>query len=199
MVSLFNQADALAAPIAINSPWRLLEMKRVTAFICATLMVGFVGCNQAPAPTPVVDTSAADQAAIRALEDKFAAAFNAKDVNSIMALYASGDDLVVFDLVPPRQYTGWAAYKKDWEDTFAMFPGPVQCQLNDLVVTVGGDVAYGHSIQSVTLTDKKGKKVSATVRVTDGYKKVNGQWVIAHEHVSIPVEMTTMKGVPDSK
>jgi hypothetical protein len=28
---------------------------------------------------------------------------------------------------------------------------------------------------------------------------VNGQWVIAHEHVSIPVEMTTMKGVPDSK
>jgi hypothetical protein len=37
------------------------------------------------------------------------------------------------------------------------------------------------------------------VRVTDGYKKVNGQWLIAHEHVSVPVDLTTMKGIPDSK
>jgi uncharacterized protein (TIGR02246 family) len=146
-----------------------------------------------------VDTSAADQAAIRALEDKFAAAFNAKDVNAIMALYSSSDDLVVFDVVPPRQYTGWAAYKKDFEDTFAMYPGPVQFQVDDLVVTVGGDIAFGHSIQTANVTDKKGKKVTLTVRVTDGYKRVNGQWVIAHEHASIPVDLETMKGVPDSK
>jgi ketosteroid isomerase-like protein len=109
--------------------------------------MGLAGCSSAPAPAPVVDTSAADQAAIRVLEDKFGAAFNAKDVNAIMALYSSGDDLVVFDVVPPRQYTGWAAYKKDWDDTFAAYPGPVVFQLNDLVVNVGGDVAYGHSIQ----------------------------------------------------
>jgi uncharacterized protein (TIGR02246 family) len=174
-------------------------MMRVKGLLCATLAVGLAGCNSAPAPAPVVDTSAADQAAIRALEDKFAAAFNAKDVNAIMALYSSSDDLVVFDVVPPRQYTGWAAYKKDWEDTFAAYPGPVSFQVNDLEVTVGGNVAYSHSIQSGTFTDKKGKKMSLTVRVTDGYKKVNGQWVIAHEHASIPVDLATMKGIPDSK
>jgi uncharacterized protein (TIGR02246 family) len=169
------------------------------ALLCAALAAGLAGCAKAPAPAPVVDTSAADQAAIRVLEDKFAAAFNAKDADTIMALYASGDDLVVFDVAPPRQYTGWAAYKKDWDDMFAAYPGPVVFQVNDLVVTVGGDVAYSHSIQSATMTDKKGKKVSLTVRVTDGYKKVNGQWVIAHEHASIPVDMATMKGIPDSK
>jgi len=173
-------------------------MLNARALLCAAAAVICVGCAPPP-PPPAVDTSAADQAAIRVLEDKFAAAFNAKDVNGIMALYSSGDDLVVFDSVPPRQYTGWDAYKKDWEDTFAMFPGPVQFQVSDLSVTVGGDVAYSHSIQSGTLTDKAGKKVSLTVRVTDGYKKVNGQWLIAHEHVSIPVDMATMKGVPDSK
>jgi uncharacterized protein (TIGR02246 family) len=145
------------------------------------------------------DTSAADLAAIRALEDKFAAAFNAKDADAIMALYSSSDDLVVFDVVPPRQYTGWAAYKKDWEDTFAAYPGPVVFQVNDLAVTVGGNVAYSHSIQTANLTDKAGKKVSLTIRVTDGYKKVNGQWVISHEHASIPVDLATMKGVSDSK
>ena len=169
------------------------------ALLLAALAAVCVGCGSAPAPAPAVDTATQDQAAIRVLEDKFGAAFNAKDVNAIMALYSSGDDLVVFDVVPPRQYTGWAAYKKDWDDTFAAYPGPVVFQLNDLVVNVGGDVAYGHSIQSVTMTDKKGKKTSMTVRVTDGYKKVNGQWLIAHEHVSIPVDLATMKGVPDSK
>jgi uncharacterized protein (TIGR02246 family) len=173
-------------------------MMKVRALLCAALAAGLAGCGSAPAPAPV-DTSAQDQAAIRVLEDKFAAAFNARDSNAIMALYSSGDDLVVFDSVPPRQYTGWDAYKKDWDDTFAMFPGPVQFQVSDLVVTVGGDVAFSHSIQSGTFTDKKGKKVALTVRVTDGYKKVNGQWLIAHEHVSIPVDMATMKGVPESK
>ena len=174
-------------------------MMNVRALLCAALAAGLAGCASAPAPAPVVDTSAQDQAAIRMLEDKFAAAFNAKDANAIMALYSSGDDLVVFDLAPPRQYTGWAAYKKDWDDTFAAYPGPVVFQISDLAVTVGGNVGYGHSIQTVTMTDKKGKKSTMTVRVTDGYKKVNGQWLIAHEHVSIPVDMTTMKGVPDSK
>jgi len=37
------------------------------------------------------------------------------------------------------------------------------------------------------------------VRVTDGYKRVNGQWLIAHEHVAIPVDLATLKPDPDSK
>lgn len=173
-----------------------MTMRR--ALFSAALAACLAGCAPPP-PPPAVDTSAADQAAIRMLEDKFAAAFNAKDANAIMALYSSSDDLVVFDVVPPRQYTGWAAYKKDWEDTFAAFPGPVVFQVNDLSITAGGDVAYSHSIQSASMTDKKGKKTALTVRVTDGYKKVNGQWLIAHEHASIPVDLATMKGVAESK
>jgi uncharacterized protein (TIGR02246 family) len=174
-------------------------MMNMRALLCTALAAGLAGCTSAPAPAPVVDTSAQDQAAIRVLEDKFAAAFNAKDANAIMALYSSSDDLVVFDVSPPRQYTGWAAYKKDWEDIFAANPGPIVFQLDGLEVTVGGNVAYGHSIQTVKMTDKDGKKTNLIVRVTDGYKKVNGQWLIAHEHVSIPVDLATMKPIPDSK
>lgn len=160
-----------------------------TALLPMLLFVGCLGCG----PAPVADTSAQEQAAIKALEDRFVAAFNAKDVNAIMASYASGDDLVVFDAVPPRQYHGWAAYKKDWEDTFAVYPGPVDMKLADLDVAVGGDVAFSHSIQSGTYTDKEGKKFPVTVRVTDGYRKINGQWLITHEHVSVPVDFGTMK------
>jgi ketosteroid isomerase-like protein len=46
----------------------------------------------------------ADAAAdIRALENRFVAAFKAKDPDAIMKVYAPDQTLVVFDVVPPRQ------------------------------------------------------------------------------------------------
>ena len=170
-------------------------MMRLSGLLFLAFVAGCIGC----ASKPVADTSAQDQAAIQALEIKFADAFNAKDINAIMALYTPGDSLIVFDASPPRQYTGWGAYKKDWVDFFATLPGPVDFKLTDLDITVGGDVAYSHSIQHVTSTDKAGKKTELTVRVTDGYKKVNGQWLISHEHVSVPVDFVTLKPALDSK
>lgn len=81
-----------------------------------------VGCNTTPCPAPAPDTTAQDQAAIKALEDKFTAAFNAKDTSAIMALYVPDQSLIVFDAAVPLQYTGAAAYTKDWNDFWAMFP-----------------------------------------------------------------------------
>jgi len=147
-----------------------------TARLPLLLLACCVGCG----PPPVADTTAQDQAAI-------------------MALYTPGNDLIVFDATPPRQYTGWAAYKRDWETIFAAYPGPASVALSDLDITVGGDVAYGHSIQVASFTDKAGKTMSSTMRVTDGYKKANGQWLISHEHVSVPVDFSTMKPDLDSK
>jgi uncharacterized protein (TIGR02246 family) len=175
-------------------------MMKLRKLLCAALVAGCVGCATAPAPAPVVvDTSAQDKADIKALEDRFVAAFNAKDVNAVMALYVPDDSLIVFDATPPRQYSGWNAYKKDFDDFFAAFPGPAKLESTDLDITVGANVAYGHNIQHAIMTDKKGKKIEMTVRVTDGYKKVNGQWLISHEHVSVPVDLDTMKPVMNSK
>jgi uncharacterized protein (TIGR02246 family) len=167
-------------------------MKIKDLFLIACVAV-CVGCNTAPPPAPVVDTTAQDQAAIKALEDKFTAAFNAKDTKAIMALYVPDQSLIVFDASVPLQYTGGDAYTKDWNNFWLMFPGTASFTLSDLDITVGGNVAYSHSIQHVSATDKKGKKTAMTVRVTDGYKKVNGQWLISHEHVSVPVNFMTMK------
>jgi hypothetical protein len=33
--------------------------------------------------------------------------------------------------------------------------------------------------------------------VTVGFEKRNGQWLVIHDHVSMPIEMETMKGVPE--
>src|SRR5262249_9585406 len=101
--------------------------------------------------------------------------------------------LVVFDATPPRQYTGAQAYRKDFEDFFAAFPGAFSDKMSDLDVTIGGEVAYGHNIQHVVSTDKNGKMLTANLRVTDGYQRIN------HEHFSLPVDLATMKPVLESQ
>jgi len=142
----------------------------------------------------------ADAAAdIRALEDRFVAAFNAKDVDAIMKVYAPDQTLVVFDVVPPRQYVGAAAYRKDWQAFLGSFDGPITVELTDLDVVADRNLAYSHSIQRVAGTDKHGKKLDLTVRVTDVYKKARGRWHIIHEHVSVPVDLETDKPDLSSK
>jgi uncharacterized protein (TIGR02246 family) len=134
-----------------------------------------------------------DAAAVRALEARFTAAFNAKDVDAIMKVYAP--DVFVFDVVPPRQYVGAAAYRKDWEELMSGFKGPLKFELTDLAVDVDGPVAWSHSIQRVTGTDPTGKPSDMTIRVTDVYRKTPAGWRIVQEHVSVPVDLET--GKPD--
>jgi uncharacterized protein (TIGR02246 family) len=146
------------------------------------------------------DTKSKDEGEIRALEQHFAAAFKIKDVNAIMAGYVPDESLFVFDVIPPRQYVGAKAYRKDWEDFFASFPGPVETfEINDLRVITDGQLGFSHSIQRAVFTDKDGKKVDITFRLTDVYRKVNGKWLIVHEHVSVPVDLATGKADLSSK
>ena len=135
------------------------------------------------------------RADIRALDERFVAAFKAKDLDGIMKVYAPDQTLVVFDVVPPRQYVGAAAYRKDWQTFLDSFDGPITVELTDLDVGADRNLAYSHSIQRVAGTDKQGKKLDLTVRVTDVYKKIRGRWLIVHEHVSVPVDLDA--GKPD--
>jgi uncharacterized protein (TIGR02246 family) len=134
-----------------------------------------------------------DEAKIRALESRYAAAVTAGDVNAIMQVYAPGDTLFVFDVIPPRQYVGATAYRKDWESFIGLFNGPVKFDISDLQITTAGALAYSHSIQHVVGTNKKSEQIDLTVRVTDVYRKINGNWLIVHEHVSVPVDLDTNK------
>jgi uncharacterized protein (TIGR02246 family) len=144
---------------------------------------------------PATAQPAKDEAKIRALEAQFAAAFNAKDADAIMKVYLPDESLLVFDVVPPRQYVGAKAYHKDWQDFFASIKGPLKFEISDLKVTAAGGLGYGHSIQRVNGTDAKGQPIDLTVRVTDVYRKIKGNWLIVHEHVSVPVDLDT--GKPD--
>ena len=140
-----------------------------------------------------------DRAEIRALEERFVAAMKAKDLDAIMKVYAPGQTLFVFDVIPPRQYVRAAAYRKDWQTFLDSFEGPITVELTDLDVAADRNLAFSHSIQRVAGTDKQGKKLDLTVRVTDVYKKARGRWLIIHEHVSVPVDLDSDKPDLNSK
>lgn len=132
-----------------------------------------------------------DEAQIRALEDRFAAAFKAKDVDKIMAIYEHSQSLIAFDVVPRSEFAGWDAYRKDWQDFFAAI-GPVQSfAVKDLTIHSDGRLAYGYSFQHYVAESKAGKPIDLTVRVTDVYKNTGGRWLIVQEHVSLPVDLRT--------
>jgi ketosteroid isomerase-like protein len=155
------------------------------------LVAASPGFAQAHSAKATSSSASSDRAAIETLESNYVDAFNRRDVNGIMANYARGKALFVFDAVPPREYPSWDDYKRDWEGLFAAFPGPASDKMSELVVTVVGPVAYAHHIEDTTFTQKDGTKKEAVVRVTDVFRKMNNKWLIVQEHVSFPVDITT--------
>jgi uncharacterized protein (TIGR02246 family) len=143
--------------------------------------------------------SESDVAEIKALEANVASSASAKDPDAIMKNYVPDETLVVFDVIPPRQYVGAESYKKDWQGFLGSFNGPVTFENSDMQVVADGKLAYAHYIQHVAGTGKDGKPVDMTVRVTDVLRKLKGKWLIVHEHVSVPVDIASGKADMMSK
>jgi uncharacterized protein (TIGR02246 family) len=151
------------------------------ALVMSSLISGLVGTA----------ARADDQAEIKGLEERLAAAISAKDLDRIMSFYAP--DIFVFDVIPPRQYVGAEAYRKDFEGFLANFPGAVKFEVSDLAITADGKLGFAHYIVHMSATDKDGKPAEYNFRLTDCLRKVKGKWLIVHEHTSFPVDMATGK------
>ncbi len=72
-------------------------------------------------------------------------------------------------------------------------------EMSDVFIEGDKRYAYGHNIQHMTCTASGGQKLDVTFRVTDAYKKIDGKWLIVHEHVSVPVDLETGKPDMNSK
>ena len=127
------------------------------------------------------------EAEIRQLIDNWAAALRAKDSNALMSHYTP--DILVFDLAPPLQYAGIDAYRKNFEEWFPSFEGPIGYEIRDLSITTGDDAAFSHSLNRISGTRTSGEQTDVWVRATVGFRKVDGKWRIAHEHASVPFYM----------
>jgi len=140
-------------------------------------------------------TAADSKAQITDLEHKCA---SATTVDELMGCYESSDDLVVYDVGTPREFDGVKAVRGDFQNFFDNIKNP-KVEFVALHVVTDGKMGLANSIQHFTGTDKSGKAVDMTFRVTDVWRKIAGKWKIIHTHVSFPVDMASGKADMESK
>jgi ketosteroid isomerase-like protein len=127
------------------------------------------------------------QAEVSELIEDWAKTLRAKHVESAMAHYAP--DILTFDLAPPLQYVGANAIRRSLADWFPTFVGPLGYEIRGLNIAASGDVAFSTSLNRITGARTSGEETDVWVRMTLGCKKINGTWMIAHEHASVPFHM----------
>jgi ketosteroid isomerase-like protein len=127
------------------------------------------------------------EAQIRQLIDGWAKAIHEKYVDGVMSGYAQ--DVVAFDIATSLRYLGADEYRKNWDEWFPTWQGPINLKMSDLCITAGEDLAFSHSLNRISGTRTNGEETDVWMRWTACFRKINGNWLITHEHVSVPLYM----------
>jgi len=125
-----------------------------------------------------------DEAVIRELVENWARAVRAKDLDGILANHST--EMLMFDVPPPVQSRGIEAYRKTWDLFFSWADDPVVFDIKDIDITAGTDVAFVAALMRCAGTEKNGERIELEFRLTIGLRKIGGQWMVLHEHHSIP-------------
>ncbi len=125
-----------------------------------------------------------DEAAIRELVENWARAVRAKDLDRILAHHSA--DMLMFDVPPPVESKGIEAYKKTWDLFFSWSDDPVVFDIKNMDIVAGTDVAFVAALMRCAGTEKNGERIELEFRLTIGLRKIGGQWMVLHEHHSIP-------------
>jgi uncharacterized protein (TIGR02246 family) len=136
-----------------------------------------------------------DEADIRRRIDDGVQAIRAMDLEGVMALYAP--DIVSFDIQPPLRHVGAEAKRKNWVDVFTTYQPPLDYEIRDLTLAMGDDVAFACSLNRIGGTLRNGRRNDAWVRWTACFQKVDGAWLIAHDHVSAPLDFASGRALLD--
>ena len=120
---------------------------------------------------------------IRRLIEDWAAAVRTRDTEKILAYHAA--DFVLFDVPPPFQSVGLEAYESTWE-TFYRYTKPGVFNFHELKIVASDEVAFAiATMWCEDNADGKGYQ-HLDFRLTIGLQKIGGEWLIVHEHHSIP-------------
>jgi ketosteroid isomerase-like protein len=103
-----------------------------------------------------------------------------------MGLANHSSDVLMFDVPPPLQSKGIEAYKKTWDLFFSWSHDPVVFDFTTMSITAGSDVAFVTALMRCTGTEANRERIELEFRLTIGLRKVGSQWLITHEHHSIP-------------
>jgi uncharacterized protein (TIGR02246 family) len=141
--------------------------------------------------TGTVSSKTTDEAQIRKLIADREKAVRTKDVNTAISNLAP--DILSFDVVDPLQHIGSDASKKRAEQWFSSFQDPIGYEIRDLRITAGDNVAFSHGLSHVSATRTQGGQLDMWWRTTVCFRKIDGKWMVTHEHNSVPFDVESGK------
>jgi uncharacterized protein (TIGR02246 family) len=125
-----------------------------------------------------------DEVAVRDLIEAWADSVRRKDYDGILENHAA--DFVMFDVPLPFKSVGIDAYRKTWDVFFSWSSDPVRFEIQEMDVTAGADVAFAFASMRCEGPNSDGKSEALDFRLTIALRKIDGRWMIAHEHHSVP-------------
>lgn len=110
------------------------------------------------------------------------------DLEALRGIYAA--DIVTFDVQQPLRRVGLEGKLQNWVEAFAAFQPPLEYELRDVTITVGGDLAFAHGLGRLSGTLKNGERAGGFwVRFTGCLRRIDGTWLIVHDHGSVPLDL----------
>jgi ketosteroid isomerase-like protein len=139
--------------------------------------------------------ASAEEADIRRRLDTLVSAVRSMDLESLKPMYAP--DIVSFDIEPPLRHLGAEAKWRNWTKVFTIYQRPLGYEIRDLTITVSDDVAFAHTLARISGTLKNGSRRDYWVRWTSCLRKIDGNWLIAHDQISVPVDFASGRALLD--
>ncbi|AKT43768.1 YybH family protein [Chondromyces crocatus] len=124
---------------------------------------------------------------IRSLLDDWVKAIHVKDLERVLSRCSPG--MVSFDVTPSYKHVGLDRAREFIHELFVSFDGDLAYEIRDLDVTAGSEVAFCHGLHRLEGKKRGGGQSEMWFRSTLCFRKVEGHWLITHEHVSIPGEI----------
>lgn len=121
----------------------------------------------------------------KALMSKILAAWNTGDPAKAAPFYDKTPTNVYFDFAP-LQYKGWNEYDAGVKQAMATFQSLKFTLHDDAKVHRAGNTAWGTATWSGQGKLKNGNGVSLEGRWTCIWEKKGANWLIVHEHFSVP-------------
>lgn len=121
---------------------------------------------------------------IRKVVENWANSVREKDFEGILRNHSA--EILMFDVPPPLYSKGIAAYQGSWDLFFAASPDAPVFDICQLDITAGEDVAFVAALMRCVVLERGKEPSDLDFRLTIGLRKVNGHWLVTHEHHSIP-------------
>lgn len=123
-------------------------------------------------------------------------AFERKDVDSMMTFYEEEDAFTAFDLMPPLQFHGGGMWRDNWIHFFGQWEGSPELEFTDMRIQGTGDLAVVRLLVRLTGV-MNGTSLNLWVRQTNCFSRTEGEWVMFHDHVSVPTDFSTGRSLLD--